>query len=151
MAITPLDILQKQFGPARRGGYDADEVQRFLDEVRESLEGSLRDNLRLREELLRRDQEIAELRAESGEVREALVMARRLVIEMESNARREADLLVGEARLEAERILSTAHEEQRSLQESIVRLKSLRLNHISQVRVLLVATERMLEDLDGPE
>lgn len=148
MAITPLDILQKQFGPARKGGVDPDEVHRFLDEARESLEGVLRENLKLREELHQRDQQVAEMRAESGEVREALVMARRLVTEMESSARREADLLVGEARLEAERIISTAHDELRDLQESIVRLKSSRIHHLTQLRALLVAQQRMLDELE---
>lgn len=148
MPITPLDILQKQFGPARKGGYDSDEVHRFLDAVRESLEASLRDNLRLREELLSRDQELADLRAESGEVKEALVMARRLVNEMEASARREADLLVGEARLEAERILSASHDEQRSLQEQNVRLRSMRLHHIGQLRALVAAQNQMLDELE---
>jgi cell division initiation protein len=148
MPVTPLDILQKQFGPARKGGYDPDEVHRFLDGVRESLEATLRENLRLREELLARDQELADLRAESGEIKEALVMARRLVTEMEASARREADLLVGEARLEAERILSASHDEQRALQEANVRLRSMRLHHIGQLRALVAAQSQMLDELE---
>lgn len=148
MPVTPLDILQKQFAPSRKGGYEAEEVHRFLDDVRESLEAALKENLRLREELLSRERDLADLRAESGEVKEALLMARRLVNEMEASARREADLLVGEARLEAERILATAHDEQRSLQEQIIRLRSARIHHVSQLRALLVAQEQMLDALE---
>ena len=43
MRVTPLDIIQKQFAPSRRG-VDADEVSEFLDEVRESMEELLKDN-----------------------------------------------------------------------------------------------------------
>ena len=62
MPLTPLDVLQKQFGPARKGGYDADEVQRFLDEVREAWEASLKENFKLREELATLDAAVDALR-----------------------------------------------------------------------------------------
>ena len=32
MRVTPLDIIQKQFAPARRGGVEADEVREFLEQ-----------------------------------------------------------------------------------------------------------------------
>ena len=41
MRVTPLDIIQKKFSAARRSGYDSDEVQSFLEEVRESMEEML--------------------------------------------------------------------------------------------------------------
>ena len=47
MAVTPLDILQKQFKPATRGGLEPDDVNRFIDSVRESWEATLRENVRL--------------------------------------------------------------------------------------------------------
>src|SRR5262245_42709531 len=61
MRITPLDIIQKQFTPSRRG-YDSDEVRGFLDAVRESLEELLKENQRLKDLIAQRDREIAELR-----------------------------------------------------------------------------------------
>jgi DivIVA domain-containing protein len=150
MAVTPLDILQKRFGPARRGGYEPEEVHKFLDEARESLEACLRENLRLREELDARETELARLRSEGDEVKDALILARRLVSEMETTARREADLLLGEARLEVERILESAHEEERVLQDHLMRLKSARLHHLAQHRALLDTQLRMLDELEGP-
>src|SRR4051812_47192518 len=104
MPLTPLDILQKQFGPARKGGYDSDEVQRFLDEVREAWENTLRENLRLREDQAALEAAVDALRGEQDEIRQTLVLARRMTVDMENIARREVDVLVGEARLEAERI-----------------------------------------------
>jgi cell division initiation protein len=146
--VSPLDILQKQFSPARRSGYEPAEVHAFLDAVRESLEASLRENLRLREELLARDQEIGLLRAESGDIKEALVLARRLALDLEANARREADLVLGEARLEAEDILSTARSEERLLLEHNVRLKTARTHHLAQMRAFLSAQTRILDELE---
>lgn len=148
MAVTPLDILQKQFGPARRGGYEPAEVHAFLDQVREALEASLRENLKLREALLERDRELAGLRAESGDIKEALILARRLAVDMENNARREADLVIGEARLEAEQLLAAAHDEERLLQEHLMRLRTSRTHHLAQMRAFLGAQARILDELE---
>jgi cell division initiation protein len=148
--LTPLDILQKQFVPARNG-YEPEEVQQFLDAVREAWESSLRDAARLRDELRDRDAVIDGLRAEQSEIRETLVLARRVSLDVENAARREADVLVGEARLEAERILAAVHEEHRALQEQVLRLKAARLHHLAQMRALLDAHGRMIEEFDGSE
>ncbi len=148
MAVTPLDILQKQFGPARRGGYEPAEVHAFLDNVREALEASLRESLKLREALLERDHEVASMRGESGEIKEALVLARRLAVDMDNHARREADLIVGEARLEAEQILAATRDEERLLQEHIMRLRTSRTHHLSQMRAFINAQGRILDELD---
>lgn len=148
MPLTPLDVLQKQFGPARKGGYDPDEVHRFLDEVREAWEAALAENMRLREEVRGRDEAILRLRAEQDEIKDTLLLARRLTVDLENNARREADVLLGEARLESERILAVATEEHRTLQEDVLRLKAARLNHLAQMRALLEAQQRMLDELE---
>lgn len=149
MALTPLDVLQKQFGPARKGGYDSEEVQRFLDEVREAWEGALKENFRLREELREREEGIEILRGEQDEIKETLLLARRLSVELENSARREVDLLLGEARLESERIVSTAQDELRSIQEEVIRLKTARIHHIAQMRALIDAHGRILDDLEA--
>lgn len=148
MALTPLDILQKQFEPARKGGLDPDDVQRFLDGVREAWEGALKENARLQQVLRDRDDEIDRLRGEQAEIQDTLVLARRLSVELESNARREADVIVGEARLDAERILATAHEEERTLHAVVVRLKAARLHHLAQMRALLDAHSKLLDEYD---
>lgn len=151
MALTPLDILQKQFEPARKGGYDPEDVQRFLDKVREGWEATLNENARLREEVGERDAAIDRLRGEQAEIQETLILARRLTVELQGSARREADLILGEARLDAERILATAHEEERDLQASLVRLKGSRLHHLAQMRALLDAHRRFLDEYDRSE
>lgn len=148
MPLTPLDVLQHQFQPARRTGYDAEEVQDFLDQVREAWEADREENHRLREDARIKDAEIALLRQEQEEIRETLVMARRIAADTEGQARREADLVVGEARLESERILATAYEEQRQLQEQVVRLKSARMQHLAQLRMVVELSTQVLHDLE---
>ena len=149
MRVTPLDIIQKQFGPARRGGYDSDEVRAFLEDVREALEESLKDNQRLRDQLSRREAEIVELRGSEADIKETLLLARRLSEDMERTARREADVIIGEARLEAEKVLQTAAEERRELQGDLVRLRSTRVKLVADLRGVLDGYGRMVDGLES--
>ncbi len=147
MRITPLDIIQKQFGDARRGGYEPDEVREFLDQVRESMEALLRENQRLRDEVARRDNEIADLRGSEGDIKETLMLARRVSEDMGRKARHEADVIVGEARIEAEGLLMTLADERRGLQADLVQLKSRRARLVADLRGVLDGYARSLDDL----
>ena len=147
MRVTPLDIIQKQFTESRRGGYEPDEVRDFLDAVRESLEETLRANQRLREDIGRRDAEIAELRNSESDIKNALMLARRVSDDMERSARREADVIVGEARIEAERVLLQVSEERRELQADIVRLRSSRARLLADLRGVLEGYARTIDEL----
>ncbi len=146
MALSPLDILQKQFGPARRQGYEPDDVHRFLDGVRESWEATLKEAARLRDELRQAQEDADRLRAQQDEIKETLILARRISTDLEGSARREADIIVGEARLDAERILSAAHEEERELQEAVIRLKASKVHMVSELRSLVSAQSRLLDE-----
>jgi len=148
LRVTPLDIIQKKFSSNKKG-YDPDEVTVFLEEVREALEDLIRENHEQKGALTERDREIARLRAEEGAVKETLMVARKFSEELNSSARREADLVLGEARLDAQRVLSQAHDEHRDLLQEVIHLKSLRLQHIAEIRAVLETHTRLIEEAEG--
>jgi cell division initiation protein len=148
MRVTPLDIIQKQFAPARRGGVEADEVREFLDQIRESMETLLKENQGLRDEVSRKDGEIADLRDKESDIKTTLMLARQVKDDMERGARREADVIVGEARLEAERILMAASEERRELQADLVRLRSSRAKLLADLRGVLDSYTRVVAEME---
>jgi len=147
MRVTPLDIIQKQFTPGKRG-YDSDEVRAFLESVRESMEELLKENQRLKDLVATRDREVAELRDNESDIKDTLLLARRLSDDLKRTARREADVAVGEARLEAERIIMAANDERANLQEAIVRLRSGRAQLIADLRAVLDTHAKLLEEVD---
>ena len=148
MTITPLDIIQKQFATNRRG-YEPEEVQAFLGEVRETLEAVLMENRRLRDELSERDTAIANYRQTEDSIKETLHVAREVANQMQKNARQEADIILGDARLEGERILSVSQDEYRGLLEQIQRLKGTRLQSVARMRAMLGAQLQLLEEIEG--
>ena len=147
MRITPLDIIQKQFTPGKRG-YDSDEVRAFLESVRESMEELLKENQRLKDLVATREREVAELRDNESDIKDTLILARRLSDDLKRTARREADVAVGEARLEAERIIMAANDERANLQEGIVRLRSGKAQLIAELRAVLDTHAKLLEEVD---
>ena len=148
MRVTPLDIIQKQV-TANRRGYEPDEVRSFLEETRETLEDLLKENQRLREQIARFEAEIAELRSEEHEVKETLQLARQVKEEMERTARRESDVVLGEARLEAEKIIMAAGDEKRDIQAELVGLRSQKAQLFGEMRGIIETHIRLLDDLDA--
>lgn len=146
MRVTPLDIIKKEFTPSRKG-VDAEEVSQFLESVRETLDGLLKENQRLREVIKRRDGEISSLKGEESSIKDTLVLARRLTEDLERKARREGDLIVGEARLEAQRILMSAADERRNLQGELTQLRSTKVKVITDIKSVLDAHSRLLHDM----
>ena len=146
MRVTPLDIIKKEFTPSRKG-VDSGEVHDFLENVRETLDDLLKENQRLREVIKRRDEEISSLKGEESSIKDTLVLARRLTEDLERKARRESDLIVGEARLEAQRILMSTADERRNLQGELAQLRAVKAKMISEIRAVLDAHSRLIQEM----
>ena len=147
MRVTPLDIIQKDFDRVRRG-FDPDAVRQFLDEVRESLEEVLEKNQQLKDLVLTREDEIATLRESELGIKDTLLLARQLAADVRRAAHREADVIVGEARIEAEQILATAHDEHRRTMEQIMRLRAIRQHYFANMRALVDSQAKVLTELE---
>ena len=76
MRLTPLDIQQKRFSRALRG-YHREEVEAFLALTASAFEDLVKELHSLREELSRRDEEIASHRDLERTLQETLVTAQR--------------------------------------------------------------------------
>lgn len=100
MALTPLEIHNKEFRRAFRG-YSEQEVDSFLDQVVEEFEAMIREKERLQAE-------IQQYRHLEETLKQTLVVAQEAAEELKSNARKEAELILKEARLQAENILQEA-------------------------------------------
>ena len=101
MNITPLDITQKQFKKVFRGS-DAEEVEAFLALIATEFEALVKEANFLRETNQRRVEEIAEYRSRERALQETLVTAQKASEEIREAARREAEITLSDAELQAE-------------------------------------------------
>ena len=144
MRITPLDIQQKQF-PMRFRGFDVEEVYAFLEVVREQMEDLLRENALLKEQVQRAENQIKEYRDMETTLRETLMTAQQMVEDYKTNARKEAELLLKEAELNADSLMREAQEKVVKIHEDIVDLKGIRRHFKEELKRLIESHLGMLE------
>jgi cell division initiation protein len=144
MKITPLDIQKHEFPVRRWSGYDPDEVRSFLQLVAEAYEEVARDVLRLQEELKHVKEELEGHRERERILKNTLLQAQGMVDEIKDRADKQAALVVKEAEIKAERLISQAMVKTTKVENSIAELKILR-NHLAQkLRSTLAMVEGVL-------
>jgi cell division initiation protein len=144
MRITPLDIQQKQF-PVKFRGFDEEEVDSFLELVREEMEELLRDNASLREEAKKLEKQVKEYRNMESTLRETLVATQQMVEEYKNNAQKSAELITRDAELKAEQIINNAHVKVVKIHEDITDLKGVKRHFKEEVKRLIESHMSMLE------
>jgi cell division initiation protein len=144
MKITPLDIQQMVFQVKLRG-YDRDEVNRFLEEVAQTVESLNRDNAGLRERIVSLEQQVAELKRTELTLSNTLVSAQSLADDVKRSAQRDAELIVKEAELKAGELFRQARVELAETQRDLSLLKKHRLLVVERMRATLHTFERMLD------
>jgi cell division initiation protein len=143
MKITPLDIQKHEFPSRRWGGYDPDEVRSFLQLVAEAYEEVARELLALQEELKHVKGELEGHREREKILKNTLLQAQGMVEEIKDRAEKQATLVVKEAEIKAERLLSQAMVKATKVENSIAELKILR----NQLRQKLQGTLAMVDNV----
>ena len=144
MKITPLDIQNHRFRKGFRG-YDRHEVGIFLEMVTSELESLIKENNYLEQELSRRNTELVEYRERESALKDTMITAQRIAQDMRQNVAKEAQIILSEAELEADKIIKSAHERVISLQDDINELKKQRLQAESELRSMLTIHLKLLD------
>lgn len=144
MRITPLDIQQMVFRVSFRG-YDKEEVNRFLEELAQTVESLNRDQAVQREKILFLEQQLAEMKRTESTLSSTLLSAQSLAEDVKRNAQREADLVIREAELKAGELIRQARVELTDTQRDLSGLQKQRLLMVERLRASLRMFERMLE------
>jgi len=144
MRITPLDIQQKQFATRFRG-FDMEEVDSFLEILREEMEELLRDNANLREESRRFEKQLKEYKNIETTLKDTLISTQQMVEEYQTTAKNSADLIKKEAELQANELISAAQNKVVKIHEDITDLKGIRRHFKEEVKRLIESHMGMLE------
>jgi len=107
MPITPLDNHNKEFKTVLRG-YDRIEVDEFLDDIVKDLEQLLRENAALKDENHALKEKLQHYHDLEQTLHNALVVAQETAEEVKTAAKREAQLIIKESEMKAERLVDEA-------------------------------------------
>ncbi|HSB82817.1 MAG TPA: DivIVA domain-containing protein [Candidatus Methylomirabilis sp.] len=144
MEFSPLEITQREFGRRLRG-LDPEEVQTFLEQIAEEMTRLLQENTDRAGQIQRLEGQLRVHQEREESLRNTLVTAQKMTEEIKANAKREADLLVRETELKAERLLEDAHRKLGQVQAEIAELKRQRDLFASKLRGLLKTHLDLLE------
>jgi cell division initiation protein len=144
MKITPLDIQQQQFKGKVFGGLNPEEVDTFLQLVAREMEEIIRENSELKEQIRKVAANEEEMTQREKELRETLLAAQRVIEEMKSNAQKEADLIVAEAEIKADRLLADGENRLIQLNNEIQEIQRQKLQFESSLKSLLDSYYKML-------
>ncbi len=146
MALTPMDIHNKEFNRSFRG-YKEDEVDQFLDNVVDDFEKLYKDNIELKDKLNSLAEQINQFRTMEKTLKETLVTAQKTADEVIAVAQQKSELIIQEAeekarqiKEEAERAVIEANREHFEIKKQIKILKS-------KIRSLLEAQIEQIEQI----
>jgi cell division initiation protein len=153
MRITPHDIRQQQFTVRMFRGFDAQEVDAFLEDVADDYEALLKENQLLKEQIAAQEQRSRGVIEREKTLQDTLVTTQRLVDEMKAAAKREADLIVREAELRGEKAVEAARGEEAKIRAEIQSIKRMRRQLVEELAATMARYQRMLTaegELDDP-
>ena len=106
--ITPLDIENKEF---RRGlrGFKEEEVDEFLDEVKEDFEKLYKENIELKDKLSMTTEQINKYKNIEETLKNTLIVAQNTAEEVNTNAAKKAKLIIEEAEFRSRKLIEEAN------------------------------------------
>ncbi|MGN0658348.1 MAG: DivIVA domain-containing protein [Emergencia sp.] len=120
--ITPLEIENKEFSKSMRG-YNAEEVDEFLDEIYLDLQELIAENEKLKAAVDTLNKELEQCRKSESSVLNTLESAKKLMNDISESAEKRAEIIIRNAQMDAEVIQRDARDSVSKLTEEGEKLK----------------------------
>ena len=158
MPIRPTDVRRKEFKSGFRG-YDANQVDDFLDAVADEFERTYTENQRMREEVTSLRERLQQFEDLEDSIRAALVHAERASNDVRlsaaqeaddrrRSAEREAEITIQDAQTRSRRMLADASARVERVQESYEALQEAKRGFSNDFRSLLKTYMDVMENMD---
>jgi cell division initiation protein len=145
MALTPLDIHNKEFSRSFRG-YNEDEVNEFLDQIIKDYEAQIRENKELQNQIQSIQERLSHFSNIEETLSKTIIVAQEAADEVKSNSKKEAQLTLREAEKNADRIINEALTRSRKIAMEIDELKKQATVYRTRFRTLLEAQLEILNN-----
>ena len=136
MKVNPMDIQKQIFGKRWRG-FDRDEVRTYLNYLAEEYALLQRERDSLSQEVQTFHALLEDYRSRETILKNTLLTTQRLTEEMKENARKQAEAVVHEAEIKADRLLELARDRAHEVETSILDLRSHRQALRADIRTIV--------------
>jgi cell division initiation protein len=158
MPIRPIDVRRKEFKNSFRG-YDANQVDDFLDAVADEFERSYTENSRMREEISSLRERLQQFEELEGSIRAALVHAEQAANDLRRtatqeaedlrlSANREAEFTIREAKTRSHQILADTSARVERIQQSYEAMQEAKRNFMNDFRHLLKSYMEVMDNVE---
>lgn len=121
--LTLKEIEEVRLGRAKVGGYKPEDVDKFIDEVRDSFEKLQNDNAELVSKIKVLAHRVNEYRTQEESVRNALIKAQKIEDDSIKEAKTKAEEILKNANMEADKIISNTKREIVKEKDNLANLK----------------------------
>jgi cell division initiation protein len=142
--LTALDVENKTFSKSMRG-YAQSEVDDFLDKVADDIQRYVEMNAELKRRIERLEEQIGEYTNLKETLQGTLLMAQKTAEAKEETATRQAETIISDAKVRAERILVDAAGGRDAIVRDMVRIRQERQNFAAEFSGLLSRFRSILE------
>lgn len=151
MQLTPQDIRNQEFAKKTFGGLDADEVNAFLVQVSSQVEESKRKNLELSDQLRVTREQVERYRQTEQLLQDTAVTLQSMLEEKRSEANKESELIIAEAKARASREVEYIRKEADELAREVEELKRQKSHFFIRMKSVLKSQSELLEALEFTE
>jgi cell division initiation protein len=120
-------------------------VENFLEMTASEFEELIRENGKLKEKLARLSNQYEELKQREQTLKETMMTAQKITEDMKVSARKEAEIILKEAELKAEKMVDDAHRKLAVISDQIVEVKRIRAQFEVAVKAAAQSHLKMLE------
>ena len=144
MKIAPIDISHKTYS-RKMMGYDPDEVTEFMRAVADEMERLIRERNELRESLREKEIAIVEYRERDDLLKNTITTATKMSDKIQTDAEREARLILNDAKQKAEMIVRDSRDSLRKIFSDISELKKVRMQFENNIKAIVQSHLAMLD------
>jgi cell division initiation protein len=147
MTLTPLDIKKQEFKRVLRG-YDTVEVDSFLEMISVEYADALRQAKEMKDRLMEAEITLRDFKQKERDLQQVLMQAQETSGRSIDHARKEAELIVGEAELKAHQIIERGRGEASRFKDEVTTLRARKDTLISRLKVLLNSELELIKALE---
>ncbi|MCL4558746.1 MAG: DivIVA domain-containing protein [Deltaproteobacteria bacterium] len=145
MKLTPLDIQQQRFRKKLLKGYDRREVDMFMELMRNEMEELITDNMSMKQQLKEKSESLDGYKDREQTIKETMITTQQLKDDIHSNAVKEAQLIIADAKIKAEEIVNSAQNRYVEITNDIKELKKQKIQLEANLKAVLETHLKILD------
>ena len=147
VTLTPMDINNKEFKKGMRG-YNADEVDDFLDEVIENYESLYKENATLNDKISSLQEQLEQYKKIENSIQNTLILAQNAADQAKSSSEKEAELVIKNANDTAQKIIDKANNDVNQISSEYDSVKQEFIKFRARFRSFMTTQLETFEDLE---